>query len=285
MSPRMPQEQRSAESQSWYFRNVDGAVFGPADIAELSAWAREGRITPDGAVSRDRIHWRSAPELRELGMHYVVEVERGRWYGPFHEQVVSALKTRGDLPPGARIYVLTEGVGTMPLLTDATAAGALAPQVVEKVVEKEVRVEVPVVKEMRVEVPVEKVVVKEVRVEVPVENIVERRVEVPVIKEVRVEVPVEKVVVKEVRVEVPVEKVVERIVEKPVYVSEAPHRQFQDAAAAAQRRDGRLKNVFGGIFKGADRRDMAALEAAAQREIVAVKRRGAPFSLFGRRKP
>ena len=76
--------------------------------------------------------------------------------------------------------------------------------------------EVPV--EKIVEVPVEKIVEK--IVEVPVDRIVEKKVEVPVevIKEVEVpvikEVPVEKIVEK--TVEVPVEKIVEKTVEVPV---------------------------------------------------------------------
>ncbi|MDE6211237.1 MAG: hypothetical protein K2G42_04625, partial [Clostridia bacterium] len=85
------------------------------------------------------------------------------------------------------------------------------PQVVEKVIEKEVPVEKIVEKVVEVPVEVEKIVEKEVPVEV--EKIVE--------KEVKVEVPVEveKIVEKEVRVEVPVEKVVEKVVEKEVKVT------------------------------------------------------------------
>ena len=95
---------------------------------------------------------------------------------------------------------------------------------VDRIVEKEVPVDV--IKETVIEkgtagegvevreVPVEKIV------EVPVEKIVEKKVEVPVevIKEVEVpvikEVPVEKIVEK--TVEVPVEKIVEKTVEVPV---------------------------------------------------------------------
>ncbi|MDE6758845.1 MAG: hypothetical protein K2J89_06180, partial [Clostridia bacterium] len=72
-------------------------------------------------------------------------------------------------------------------------------QVIEKIVEKEVPVEVEKVIEKVVEVPVEKIVEKEV----PVEKIVE--------KEVVKEVPVEKIV----EVPIEVEKVVEKIVEIP----------------------------------------------------------------------
>lgn len=75
-------------------------------------------------------------------------------------------------------------------------------------------------KEMRVEVPVERIIEQKVPYEVIkyVDRVVEKRVEVPVEKVVtmRVEVPVEKIVEK--RVEVPVERIVyrDRIVEKPV---------------------------------------------------------------------
>lgn len=75
-------------------------------------------------------------------------------------------------------------------------------------------------KEMRVEVPVQRIIEQKVPYEVIkyVDRVVEKRVEVPVEKVVtmRVEVPVEKIVEK--RVEVPVERIVyrDRIVEKPV---------------------------------------------------------------------
>ncbi|MDE5755942.1 MAG: hypothetical protein K2I23_02505, partial [Clostridia bacterium] len=84
------------------------------------------------------------------------------------------------------------------------------PQVVEKIVEKEVPVEKIVEKVVEVPVEVEKIV------EVPVE--VEKIVEKEVVKEVPVEKIVEKEVVKEVPVEVPVERIVEKVVEKKVEV-------------------------------------------------------------------
>ena len=88
---------------------------------------------------------------------------------------------------------------------------------VEKVVVKEVPVEVVVEKEVVREVPVQVVVEKEVIREVPVEVVVEKIVEVEVIKEVKV--PGETVIVeKEVPVEVVVEKVVEVEVVKEVKV-------------------------------------------------------------------
>ena len=312
-----------SSKEDWYFRNVDGSVYGPTDLASLSVWAREGRVTPAGYVSRDGRDWMPAPSLVELDMKWLVETEPRKWFGPFHIDVVNGLRAKGSLPPGARVYRLWDGDAAEP-----------APKVVEKIVEKvvekpvekivekevvkvvEKRVEVPVektvVKEVRIEVPVEKVVVKEVRVEVPVERIVEKRVEVPVEKivekevvkvvekrvevpvekivekevvkvvEKRVEVPVEKTVVKEVRVEVPVERVVEKIVEVPVEVR--PSRDaYGDAAPAARVEMAKSADAFRGMFKGADRSSMAALEAAARREILAAKRSRSGIDLFRRK--
>ena len=120
----------------------------------------------------------------------------------------------------------------------------------------------------RVEVPVEKIVEKEVRVEVPVEKIVEK--------------VVEKVVEKEVRVEVPVEKIVERVIEIAPPPSGATEAEPMGAARVAP-----PEPKFGGIFKGADRARMAALEAAARRELSAAKRGGfgGVNRFFSRRKP
>jgi len=324
-----------SSKEDWYFRNVDGSVYGPTDLASLSVWAREGRVTPAGYVSRDGRDWMPAPSLVELDMKWLVETEPRKWFGPFHIDVVNGLRAKGSLPPGARVYRLWDGDAAEP-----------APKVVEKIVEKvvekpvekivekevvkvvEKRVEVPVektvVKEVRIEVPVEKVVVKEVRVEVPVERIVEKRVEVPVEKivekevvkvvekrvevpvekivekevvkvvEKRVEVPVEKTVVKEVRVEVPVERVVEKIVEVPVDrvvekivevpVEVRPSRDaYGDAAPAARVEMAKSADAFRGMFKGADRSSMAALEAAARREILAAKRSRSGIDLFRRK--
>lgn len=219
-------------------KSVDGKVYGPAKISKLVEWAKDGRIEPTGFVSNDRVEWLEACTVDELEMKWLVEVSPGDVFGPFHRELVINLFKNGTVPATARAYRLHE----FPIDQDPPPVEKIVekevPVEVEKIVEKEVRVEVPVEvekiveKEVRVEVPVEveKIVEKEVRVEVPVpvevEKIVEKEVlvEVPVEKivekEVRVEVPVEKIVEKEVRVEVPVEKIVEKEVrvEVPVEV-------------------------------------------------------------------
>ena len=103
-----------------------------------------------------------------------------------------------------------------------------------------------------VEKIVEKEVIKEVRVEVPVE--VEKIVEKEVIKEVRVEVP------PPARTELVVAEVVEPIADTPP--PRAP----------------------GSIFGNASREQLAALEAAARRELSSANRRHMSFGIFGGRK-
>ena len=284
--------------ETWYVKSADGSVYGPTDRASLVQWAREGRIDPSGFVSCDRVSWLQAPLMPELEMSWVVETEVGKFYGPFNRAVVVRLAAAGSIPPGANIYRrhdLPPGQDPVPERVEVPVEKIVEKEVrvevpVEKIVEKEVRVEVPVEKivekEVRVEVPVEKIVEKEVRVEVPVEKIVEKIVE----KEVRVEVPVEKivekvvekVVEKEVRVEVPVEKIVERVIEIAPPPSGATEAEPMGAARVAP-----PEPKFGGIFKGADRARMAALEAAARRELSAAKRGGfgGVNRFFSRRKP
>ena len=161
------------DDKIWYVRSEEGAVYGPASSASLLDWVKDGRVTPSGYVSKDRINWVPPQTLPELEMKWLIETELGKYFGPFHRELVKQLVADGSVPSGARIYCAWE----IPVDKDPD------PVVVEKIVEK----------------PVE--VIKEVRVEVPVEKIVEKIIEVPVEK------VVEKIV------EVPVEKIVERIVE------------------------------------------------------------------------
>ena len=118
-----------------------------------------------------------------------------------------------------------------------------------------------------VTVEVEKIVEKEVRVEVPVE----------------VEKIVEKIVEKEVRVEVPVEKIVEKIVEKEVFIEVEPpaRRPIVGEAAAPAFSERPPVPQLGGMFKNVDPAKLAALEAAAQRELAAAKNaKGGGFAGF-----
>ena len=233
------------EKKEWFVRTADGRVYGPADVSSLVAWAQDGRIEPTGFVSRDRLNWTPAQLMPELEMKWLVETEPGKVFGPFNRALVISLFARKSVPPAAKAYRLHE----LPVDRDPP------PVEVEKIVEKEVRVEVPVEK------IVEKIVEKEVRVEVPVEKIVEKIVE------------------KEVRVEVPVEKIVEKIVEV------VPPARTGIVVADADEPVGNVPPVRspGSLFGNLDRGRLAALEAAAQRELVKGRRLGIAAGIFGRK--
>ena len=100
--------------KSYYIRGGDGKVFGPVDMPTLVAWARDSRIEPSAAVSQDRESWRPAPHLAELAMEWLVETEPGTFYGPFHKDVVVQLKANGHLPANARLYRLDGAPGETP---------------------------------------------------------------------------------------------------------------------------------------------------------------------------
>ena len=300
-------------SKEWFVRTADGKVYGPADVSVLVKWAEEGRIEASSSVSADRVTWMRAPGLDALEMDWLVEVSQGNVFGPFNRKLVSRLFADQTIPATAEVYrrhrlAIDEDPPPVERVVEKIVEKEVrvevpVEKVVEKVVEKEIRVEVPVEKivekivekEVRVEVPVEKivekVVEKEVRVEVPVEKIVEKVVE----KEIRVEVPVEKVVEKVVRVEVPVEKIVrvevpvEKVVERVVEVlppsQEVAIEDSRAAVPTVMPRRGAEGNVFGYGGKA----QLAALEAAAARELVALRQKqgcgGFLKSFFGRKRP
>ena len=115
--------------------------------------------------------------------------------------------------------------------------------------------------------PVE--VIKEVRVEVPVEKIVEKIVE--------------KEVIKEVRVEVPVEGVVEKVVEKVVEVPPSAHTEIVMAEVVEPVASVPPPKAPGSIFGNVSRDRLAALEAAARRELSSASRKHMSFGIFGSR--
>ena len=243
----------------------NGNVYGPADVASLVSWAEDGRIDPSSSLSKDRIEWTPAQLMDELGMKWLVELEPGKPLGPYNRKFLISSHAEGSLPDRAKLYRLHE----CPIDQDPP------PTVVEKEVIKEVPVEKIVEVEKRVEVPVETVGEKEVVKEVPVEKIVEKVVEV----EKRVEVPVEKIVEKEVIKEVPVEKIVEKIVEveKPPRTTVVVPEIVEPVGNEPPRR-----SVGKGMFGDVSRSGLAALEEAARRELAAAGK--SRFSFFGRKK-
>lgn len=161
----MAKEKSSADGK-WYVRSSEGKVYGPTNVATLVQWAEEGRIEPTGFVSTNRRSWTPAQLMPELEMKWVVEAEPGKFFGPFNRKMLASLEKSGGLPQGAAIYRRHD----LPVEEDPPPVTVEVEKIVEKVVEREVRVVVPV----EVEKIVEKVVLKEV----PVEKIVERVIEV-----------------------------------------------------------------------------------------------------------
>jgi len=240
------------EAKVWYVRSEEGAVYGPATLSVLLDWVKEGRVDPSGHVSRDRVNWVPPQTVGELEMKWLVETEPGKYFGPFHRDLVKKLVHDGAISGAARIYRAWD----LPVDQDPE------PLTVEKIVEKIVEKPVEVIREKIVEKPVEKIV----------EKIVEKPVEVirEVVKEVRVEVPVEKIVVKEV-----VREVVKEV--PPPARSTMVVPEVVEVIDTPPPRAG-----LGGIFKGTDPARLAALEAAAKREIAAARKFGVG-GIFGRK--
>ena len=196
-----------SDSREWFVRTEEGKVYGPADVSALVEWAKDGRIEPSCFVSADRISWKPAQLMSELEMKWLVETEPGKFFGPFHRQVVSSLFKSGQVATTAKAYRLHE----FAIDEDPPPVVKVVEKIVEKVVE------------------VEKVVVKIVEVEPPP------------------------------RTELVVPEVVEPAGKAPP--PRAP----------------------GALFGGLDHGRMAALEAAAQRELVRGRRFGFTKGLFGRK--
>ena len=195
-----------SDESKWYLRTQD-ETFGPETEAKLVEWARLGRIQPGQEISDDNEIWRRVEDVPFLDMRFAIDIGDGKERGPFNRAAAEALLASGRLPKTARMIEIRpsfeeEGQGPREEGQGPRAKGQgdrvdgvgsddkgqvdAEPEV--KIVERIVKVEVPVEVEKIVEVPVEKVVEK--LVEVPIERVVEKLV----VKEV----PVEKIVEKEV---------------------------------------------------------------------------------------
>ena len=94
----------------YYVRAADEQVFGPIVMETLIEWARDSRIDPTSVVSSDRKTWVPAPLLPELEMTWLVETDPGTFYGPFNRAVVDGLFEAGTLTrDSARLYELDTG--------------------------------------------------------------------------------------------------------------------------------------------------------------------------------
>ena len=79
------------DDKIWYVRSEEGAVYGPASEALLLEWVKDGRVDPSGYVSKDRINWVPPQTLPELEMKWLIETELGKYFGPFHRELVKQL--------------------------------------------------------------------------------------------------------------------------------------------------------------------------------------------------
>jgi hypothetical protein len=102
----MSAKQKPAE---FYVRGADEKVFGPVDVETLVEWAGDSRIDPTSSVSKDQKTWIAAPLVPELGMTWLVETAPGTFYGPFNRRVVDGLFESGTLTRDARLYELDTG--------------------------------------------------------------------------------------------------------------------------------------------------------------------------------
>ena len=278
-------------AMDWLVEVEPGRVLGPYNRRYLIASHREGAFPPETRIYRRHefaVDVDPTPRVMEKVVEKIVEKKVEVPVEKIVEKRVEVpvekiVEKRVEVPVDRIVEKIVEKKVEVPV-EKIVVKEVPVEKVVEKIVEK--CVEVPVdrtvekIVEKRVEVPVEKIVVKKVPVEKIVEKIVEKRVEVPVEKIVVKEVPVEKIVEKIVEVpvekivvkEVPVEKIVE--VERPVEaeVVEAEVVEPTDAAPPPRK---------GGIFGGADRSRLVALEEAARRELAAAGR--GHFGFFGRK--
>ena len=248
----------------WYLK-TQNETFGPETQARLEEWARLGRIQPGQQVSCDGDVWQKVEDVPFLDMRFAIDIGDGRERGPFNKAAAEALLASGRLPMTARMIEVRAPFESAeppaPPAPQQEEPPQPAPQQ-ESAPEQETasRQEPPAPPPPPPPPPPEdepppKIVERIVKVEVPVE--VEKIVEVPVEKIVEklVEVPIERVVEKLVVKEVPVEKIVEKEVEK-VVVDERRVKELEGLLEEERRCTGDLRK----------RLESAAEEARANSE-------------------
>lgn len=83
------------------FLRVDGgAVYGPAPLKTLKAWAADARIGPNHEVSTDQREWHPAHRWTELEMDRTVTLADGTRFGPIHRDAVHHITQWTDVAAG-----------------------------------------------------------------------------------------------------------------------------------------------------------------------------------------
>ena len=77
--------------RQWRVRTEKGDIFGPADLATLKAWAKDGRLAPTHQISTDGQTWDAVTSMPDLEMDWVAEVTPGLFYGPIHADAMTEL--------------------------------------------------------------------------------------------------------------------------------------------------------------------------------------------------
>lgn len=86
-----------AEDQMLYLRTANGEEYGPADLATVREWCKEGRIGPDQVASVDQQQWISVTDFPELPFDWLLILADGTAAGPFPMAVLE--EQEGNLPP------------------------------------------------------------------------------------------------------------------------------------------------------------------------------------------
>jgi len=103
-----------AKEKMWKVKAEDGSVFGPASMATLLAWARDGRLAATNVISEDGTTWTPVASHPELAMDWIAEISPGKFYGPIHRDALDELVRNGDLAKNLPQYVRTRSAEDHP---------------------------------------------------------------------------------------------------------------------------------------------------------------------------
>lgn len=108
---------------AWKVRAEDGSIFGPATMATLLAWARDGRLSATHVISQDGSKWTPVASHPELSMDWIAEISPGSFYGPIHKDAMEELVRDGTISADAPRYTRVRASGDDPaLLKDEIAS-------------------------------------------------------------------------------------------------------------------------------------------------------------------
>ncbi|MGI6496060.1 MAG: hypothetical protein ACOX5G_08235 [Kiritimatiellia bacterium] len=82
----------------------DAQIYTAGSLADLQAWARDGRVAPTSELSVDDGPWCPIATFRELAMDWVAILPDGGLYGPVHRSALEALLAEGSLPAGTPLF-------------------------------------------------------------------------------------------------------------------------------------------------------------------------------------